>query len=84
MWKNNDSSKMISLLNTADIIINDFTLYYDDLFFCGQRLTSQGNYVGIIGHLNMNDFINNGNVEFIDDLDKPAFLSLLLDELEDM
>ena len=30
------------------------------------------------------DFINNGNVEFIDDLDKPAFLSLLLDELVDM
>lgn len=64
LWKNNDSSKMISLLNTADIIINDFTLYNDDLFFCGQRLTSQGNYVGIIGHLNMNDFINNGNFQY--------------------
>lgn len=64
LWKNNDSSKMISLLNTADIIINDFTLYYDDLFFCGQRLTNQGNYVGIIGHLNMNDFINNGNFQY--------------------
>lgn len=64
LWKNNDSSKMISLLNTAYIIINDFTLYYDDLFFCGQRLTSQGNYVGIIGHLDMNDFINNGNFQY--------------------
>lgn len=64
LWKNNDSSKMISLLNTADIIINDFVLYYDDLFFCGQRLTSQGNYVGIIGHLDMNDFINNGNFQY--------------------
>jgi hypothetical protein len=64
LWKNNDNFKMISLLNTGNIIINDFTLYYDDLFFCGQRLTSQGNYVGIIGHLNMNDFINNGNFQY--------------------
>lgn len=64
LWKNNNNFKMISLLNTGNIIINDFTLYYDDLFFCGQRLTSQGNYVGIIGHLNMNDFINNGNFQY--------------------
>ena len=64
LWHNTDNYKNIALLNTADIIINDFTLYYDDLFFCGQRLTSQGNYVGIIGHLNMNDFINNGNFQY--------------------
>ena len=30
------------------------------------------------------DFVDDGKVEFIDDLDKPAFLSLLLDELEEM
>ena len=30
------------------------------------------------------DFTENGNVEFIDDLNKPAFLSLLLSELDDM
>ena len=30
------------------------------------------------------DFTDNGKIEFIDDLDKPAFLSLLLDELDDM
>ena len=59
LWHNTDNYKNIALLNTADIIINDFSFFGDTLFFCGQKLTSQGNYVGIIGYFDMNDFINN-------------------------
>ena len=31
----------------------------DTLYFCGKRLITQNNYIGIIGRLNMQDFINN-------------------------
>ncbi len=64
LWKNNDIIKYIALLGTPDIIINDFTIYKEELFFCGQRLTSQGFYVGIIGYLNMNDFLSSMNFSY--------------------
>jgi hypothetical protein len=64
LWHNTDNYKNIALLNTADIIINDFTFLGDTLFFCGKKLTIQGNYVGIIGYFNMNDFINNNTFQY--------------------
>ena len=64
LWKNSDNIVVISLLNTTDIIINDFDFYNDEVYFCGKRLTNQGNYTGIIGHFNMNDFINIGNFNY--------------------
>ncbi len=64
LWHNTDNYKNIALLNTADIIINDFTFLGDTLFFCGKKLTIQGNYVGIIGYFNMNNFINNNTFQY--------------------
>ncbi len=64
LWKNSDNIEVVSLLNTVNIIVNDFTFFQDEVYFCGKRLTNQGSYIGIIGHFNMNDFINVGNFNY--------------------
>jgi hypothetical protein len=63
-WYNGDIFIHYGLLNNTNIVLNDFTFLGDYLYFCGQKLTNQGNYVGIIGYFNMNDFINNGNFNY--------------------
>ena len=64
LWENTNTIERIALLGTPDIIINDFAILGNDLYFCGQRMISQGFYVGIIGCFNMIDFINNGNFQY--------------------
>lgn len=61
LWVDDSNSATISLLNSADIIISDMCILGDTLYFCGKRLTAQGNYVGIIGRLNMQDFISSSS-----------------------
>ena len=56
LWENTNTIERIALLGTPDIIINDFAILGNDLYFCGQRMISQGFYVGIIGCFNMIDF----------------------------
>lgn len=63
-WYNGNNSATYGLLNNSNIVLNDFTFFGNFLYFCGQKLTNQGNYVGIIGYFNMNDFINNGNFNY--------------------
>ena len=61
LWVDDSNSATISLLNSANIIISDMCILGDTLYFCGKRLTAQGNYVGIIGRLNMQDFISSSS-----------------------
>ena len=63
-WYNGNNSATYGLLNNSNIVLNDFTFLGDYLYFCGQKLTNQGNYVGIIGYFDMNDFINSGNFNY--------------------
>ena len=63
-WYNGNNFATYGLLNNSNIVLNDFTFFGNFLYFCGQKLTNQGNYVGIIGYFDMNDFINNGNFNY--------------------
>jgi hypothetical protein len=63
-WYNGNNFVIYGLLNNSNIVLNDFTFFGNFLYFCGQKLTNQGNYVGIIGYFDMNDFINNGNFNY--------------------
>ena len=63
-WSNGNNFATYGLLNNPNIVLNDFTFFGNFLYFCGQKLTNQGNYVGIIGYFDMNDFINNGNFNY--------------------
>lgn len=63
LWIDDSNSATISLLNSANIIISDMCILGDTLYFCGKRLTAQGN-TGIIGRLSMQDFINNSAFQY--------------------
>ena len=63
-WYNGNNFATYGLLNNSNIVLNDFTFFGNEMYFCGQKLTNQGNYVGIIGCFDMNDFINNGSFNY--------------------
>lgn len=71
---------------TKRITSNDscalFALVYPKMFKI-KRCSVTVNTTDFPGRTNI-DFVDKGNIEFIDDLDKPAFLSLLLSALDDM
>jgi len=71
---------------TRRITTNDscalFALVYPKMFKI-KRCSVTVNTTDFPGRTNI-DFVDKGNIEFIDDLDKPAFLSLLLSALDDM
>ena len=64
LWIDDSNSATISLLNSANIIISDMCILGDTLYFCGKRLITQNNYVGIIGRFNMQDFISSSTSSF--------------------
>lgn len=59
LWIDGSNSVTNKFFASQNIIVSDMCILGDTLYFCGKRLTAQGNYVGIIGRLNMQDFINN-------------------------
>ena len=71
---------------TKRITTNDscalFALVYPKMFKI-KRCSVTVNTTDFPGRTNI-DFVDKGNIEFIDNLDKPAFLSLLLSALDDM
>ena len=64
LWKNNDNYQKIFMLNTPDIIINDFTFYENILLFSGKQKTPLDEYMAIVGRLNVNDLINGVNPSY--------------------
>ena len=59
LWIDGSNSVTNKFFASQNIIVSDMCILGDTLYFCGKRLTTQSNYVGIIGRLNMQDFINN-------------------------
>ena len=59
LWVDGSNLVKKSLLASQNIIVSDMCILGDTLYFCGKRKTIQYNYVGIIGRLSMQDFINN-------------------------
>ncbi len=77
-WEPNYPTKRITTNDSCAL----FALVYPKMFKI-KRVNVEVNCSDFPGRTVIN-FDDNGKVEFIDDLDKPAFLSLLLDELEEM
>lgn len=59
LWIDDSNLVRNKFFASQNIIVSDMCILGDTLYFCGKRLTTQSNYVGIIGRLNMQDFINN-------------------------
>lgn len=63
LWIDGSNLVKKSLLASQNIIVSDMCILGDTLYFCGKRLTAQGN-TGIIGRLSMQDFINNSTFQY--------------------
>lgn len=61
MFQNGNNTEYIALLDSADIVISDFTLLGDTAYFCGKRLISQNTYIGVVGRFSVREFIDNGS-----------------------
>lgn len=59
LWDDGSNSVTNKFFASQNIIVSDMCILGDTLYFCGKRLITQNNYIGIIGRLNMQDFINN-------------------------
>ncbi len=59
LWIDDSNLVRNKFFASQNIIVSDMCILGDTLYFCGKRLTTQSNYVGIIGRLSMQDFINN-------------------------
>ena len=59
LWVDGSNSVTNKFFASQNIIVSDMCILGDTLYFCGKRKTIQYNYVGIIGRLSMQDFINN-------------------------
>ncbi len=59
LWIDGSNSVTNKFFASQNIIVSDMCILGDTLYFCGKRLITQNNYIGIIGRLNMQDFINN-------------------------
>ena len=64
LWDDGSNLVKKSLLASQNIIVSDMCILGDTLYFCGKRKTIQYNYVGIIGRLNMQDFISSSTSSF--------------------
>ncbi len=77
-WEPNYPTKRITTNDSCAL----FALVYPKMFKI-KKVNVNVNVTDAPGRTTI-DFTDDGKIEFIDDLDKPAFLSLLLDELNDM
>ncbi len=77
-WEPNYPTKRITTNDSCAL----FALVYPKIFQI-KRVNVEVNTTDFPGRTVI-DFSPDGRIEFIDDLNKPAFLSLLLDELNDM
>lgn len=59
LWIDDSNLVRNKFFASQNIIVSDMCILGDTLYFCGKRLITQNNYIGIIGRLNMQDFINN-------------------------
>ena len=57
VWTNGNIILRKSTLDSANIVVNDFTLLNNVVYFCGKRLNSQGNFIGCIGKLTVNQLL---------------------------
>ncbi len=57
VWTNGNIILRKSTLDSANIVVNDFTLLNNVVYFCGKRLNSQGNFIGCIGKLMVNQLL---------------------------
>lgn len=64
LWNDNNTIVYESFLNTNNLIISDFTILGDTIYFCGQRIPSQYTTLGIIGRFNIHDFLDDGNFNY--------------------
>ena len=63
-WQDGQTSVICGFLNAADIVVSDFKVFDDTVYFCGKRLTNQGNYIGVIGRFDIASFISGGNASY--------------------
>ena len=77
-WEPNYPTKRITTNDSCAL----FALVYPKMFKI-KKVNVSVNVTDALGQTTI-DFTEDGKIEFIDDLDKPAFLSLLLSELEEM
>lgn len=64
VWTNGNIILRKSLLDSADVVVNDFTLLNNVVYFCGKHLNSQGNPVGCIGKLTVNQLLGAQNFTY--------------------
>ena len=63
-WQDGQTSVIRGFLNAADIVVSDFKVFDDTVYFCGKRLTNQGIYTGVIGRFDIASFISGGNASY--------------------
>lgn len=63
-WQDGQTSVIRGFLNATDIVVSDFKVFDDTVYFCGKRLTNQGIYTGVIGRFDIASFISGGNASY--------------------
>lgn len=63
-WQNGQNSVIMGFLNAVDVVVSDFKVFDDTVYFCGKRLTNQGDYVGVTGRFDIASFISGGNASY--------------------
>ena len=78
-WQDGQTSVIRGFLNAADIVVSDFKVFDDTVYFCGKRLTNQGNYIGVIGRFDIASFISGGNADYdLTDINATSNLTSLI------
>ena len=78
-WQDGQTSVIRGFLNAADIVVSDFKVFDDTVYFCGKRLTNQGNYIGVIGRFDIASFISGGNAYYdLTDINATSNLTSLI------
>ena len=78
-WQDGQTSVICGFLNAADIVVSDFKVFDDTVYFCGKRLTNQGNYIGVIGRFDIASFISGGNAYYdLTDINATSNLTSLI------
>ena len=78
-WQDGQTSVIRGFLNAADIVVSDFKVFDDTVYFCGKRLTNQGIYTGVIGRFDIASFISGGNAYYdLTDINATSNLTSLI------
>ena len=64
VWTNGNIILRKSMLDSADVVVNDFTLLNNVVYFCGKHLNNQGNPIGCIGKLTVNQLLGAQNFTY--------------------